>query len=121
MENIDKGLILSIIDAVAIVGTTVYLNNKITEIKNESLNSKKPDVGNVLKIFALEKKVINIDKKLQDIDMKLNFLMFSLKNKGILDNIKVVEKKIEEINEEDIIEDDDDDDVLLALKNINNH
>jgi hypothetical protein len=117
MENISNGVILGIIDAVAIIGTTVYLNNKIDEIKNEKVVSK-TDVNTMLKIIQLEKRVDNIEKNLMLINNNLNFLVNNLNQKGILE-IKKPTYQREEPTIEELPEDDNDDDILLALKKIN--
>ena len=105
----DNGLIISIIDAVAIIGTSIYFNNKINAIENN------PNINSYLKINALEKKVNLLNTKVQ----KLINASHQSKQKPE----DIVEEDSDDDNiEEDIVEEDsDDEDIRTALNILNNN
>ena len=129
--DFDKGFVLSIVDAAAIVGLSVYFNNRLQTIE------KNPNINSFVKIKTLEDKIKNQDKQIKLLIKRINNLESSNINK-----IKVVKKKdikekyleeeeleeekedleedLEEEEEEEE-EDDDDDDILEALRLINSN
>lgn len=124
----DNGLIISIIDAVAIIGTSIYFNNKINAIENN------PNINSYLKINALEKKVNLLSAKVQKLinaahENKLDYKPKKEKDNKHKDsddeenNVNEDsdgEDNENEENEEEDEEDSDDEDIRTALNILNN-
>ena len=109
----DNGLIISIIDAVAIIGTSIYFNNKINAIENN------PNINSYLKINALEKKVNLLNTKVQKL---INASHQSKQKPEDIVEEDSDDDKEEDIIEEDIVEEDsDDEDIRTALNILNNN
>lgn len=125
----DNGLIISIIDAVAIIGTSIYFNNKINAIENN------PNINSYLKINALEKKVNLLSAKVQKLinaahENKLEYKPKKEKDNkhkdsddeenNVNEDSDDEEKDEEEDKENEEEEDSDDEDIRTALNILNN-
>lgn len=93
------GLVISIADAAAIVGTTTYLNNQIIALKNDIDNIEGIQDYKTLAKFSnscrgiidkqnkIEKRLNAIEHNMLNLSTTLNSLVISLKNGGVIGTI----------------------------------
>ena len=100
----DPGLTVSVLDAIAIGGISIYFNKQIENLVNENIK--------------LNKKINKLEKLLLQSTNNLNYLIIALKNKDI---IKINNNNTnEELDENENDEEDDDDELMdEALKSLN--